>query len=414
VQHLAAAWLPSSPVLGAVEGGGEALIQFGLVLVVLAAASRLAHYGGFSPIPLYLLAGLTMGDGGLIAVDRIEAFLSVGAAVGVILLLFFLGLEYSPPELVGALRSDWPSGLADLLGNFTPGLAAGLLLGFEIPEAVLVGGVTYISSSGIVSKLLADLGRMGNRETPGIISVLVIEDLVMAAYLPIVAVLLASSSASGAVLAVSVSLAVVGGVLLVAMRLGETISRHMFSASPEALLFGVLGLVLLVAGVAEELQVSAAVGAFLVGLALSGKTAHSAEVTLGPLRDLFAAVFFVNFAVAVDTGGLPAVMPVAIVLAVVTGATKFTTGYWSAARRGVATKGRVRAGSTLVARGEFSIIIAGLAVGTTNSAQVSKLAAAYVLITAVVGPLLARYADRWVPGPKSRPASTQWIPGDQR
>ncbi|HEY0696372.1 MAG TPA: cation:proton antiporter, partial [Micromonospora sp.] len=243
-------------------------------------------------------------------------------------------------------------------------------------------------------KVLADLGRLGNRETPVILSVLVIEDLAMAFYLPLVsAVLLGAGLVQGGI-SLGVAVATVLLVLVVAIRYGNVISRMFSPKDPEALLLGVLGLTLLVAGLAAGLQVSAAVGAFLVGIALSGPVAHNATQLLSPLRDLFAAVFFVFFGLATDPVAMPPVLLAALGLAVVTMATKVLTGYLAARRVGIGLPGRWRAGLGLMPRGEFSIVIAGLAVATPGiEPQLAPLATAYVLITVVTGPMLARLPD---------------------
>jgi monovalent cation:H+ antiporter-2, CPA2 family len=180
-------------------------------------------------------------------------------------------------------------------------------------------------------------------------------------------------------------------VLFVALRYGRVISRAVSSDNPEMLLLVVLGLTLLVAGIAQQLQVSAAVGAFLVGIALSGEVAHGARNLLSPLRDLFAAVFFVFFGLSTDPRKIPPVLAIAFGLAVVTTLTKVATGWFAARRAGISTAGRWRAGGTLVARGEFSIVIAGLAVGTEP--RIGPLATAYVLILVVLGPLTARWTE---------------------
>ncbi len=250
--------------------------------------------------------------------------------------------------------------MVDLALNATPGTLLALALGWGPQAALLLAGVTYISSSGIISKLLGDLGRLGNRETPGIIAVLVLEDLVMALYLPVVAVVLTGRSSEGAVLAVLVALGLVAAVFAVALWWGQRLSGWLFSASKESMLFAILGLTLVVAGVAEELEVSAAVGAFLVGMAVSGPAQAAAHELLESLRDLFAAVFFVFFALEIDPSAIPSTLPVAGALAVVTGLTKVVTGWWGSRRAGIGARGRVRAGTTLVARGEFSIVVAGL------------------------------------------------------
>ena len=368
-------------------------IELGAIVVGLAVLARIANRLGFSPIPLYLLSGLAFGSGGLLPVQLSGEFIAVGAEIGVVLLLFMLGLEYTADELAGSLREGLTGGVVDFALNFTPGVALGLLLGWGAIPAVLLGGVTYISSSGVIAKSLADLDRLGNRETPGILGLLVIEDLVMAVYLPITAVLLVGSGFAAGAASLAVAVTTVALVLGLALRFGEPVSRAVFSRSSEALLLTVFGLVLLVSGVAQRLQVSAAVGAFLVGIALSGEVAERARDLLGPLRDLFAAVFFVFFGLQIDPSNIPPVAGLAVALGVVTAATKGVTGWWVARRRGVRRRGRIRAGATLVARGEFSIVIAGLGVSAGLEPQLGPLSAAYVLLMAIVGPVLMRAAD---------------------
>ena len=372
--------------------GAAVLLELGGMILGLGILGRVAGRLGLSAIPLYLLAGLAFGQGGLLPLVTAREFIEVGAEVGVILLLLLLGLEYSASELLGGPRAAAPSGLVDLVLNFTPGVAAGLLLGWSALAAVVLGGVTYVTSSGIVAKVLGDLGRIGNRETPVVLSILVEEDLAMAAYLPLLTVLLVGQDLLAGILPVAVALGTVALVLVVAVRYGETLSRLVFSPSDEILLLVILGLTLVVAGVAERLQVSAAVGAFLVGIALSGRAAEAAHDLLTPLRDLFAATFFVFFGLQTDPRSIPPVAVAATALALVTAATKVATGWWAARRIGVGPRGRWRAGTALVARGEFSIVIAGLAVAAGQPA-LGPLATAYVLIVAVLGPVLARASE---------------------
>jgi CPA2 family monovalent cation:H+ antiporter-2 len=370
------------------------LIEVGALLLGLGMLGRLSRRIGLSPIPLYLLAGLAFGHGGLLPLNASEEFFAVGAEIGVILLLVMLGLEYSASELVGNLRTAAPAGLIDGLLNALPGAAFALLLGWNWVAAVVLAGITWVSSSGVIAKVLADLGRLGNRETPVILSVLVIEDLAMALYLPLVTAVLAGTGLIGGGIALAIAVCAVVLVLVVAIRYGHAISAMFSAKDPEALLLGVLGLTLLVAGLAAGLQVSAAVGAFLVGIALSGPVAHNATELLSPLRDLFAAVFFVFFGLATNPADMPPVLLPAIGLAIVTMGTKVVTGYVAARRAGIALPGRWRAGLGLMPRGEFSIVIAGLAVATPGiEPRLAPLATAYVLITVVTGPLLARLPD---------------------
>jgi CPA2 family monovalent cation:H+ antiporter-2 len=364
-------------------------IELGLIIVGLAVLARIASRWGFSAIPLYLLAGLAFGNGGLAPLHLSGGFIRIGAEIGVLLLLFMLGLEYSAEELKSNLRLALPAGAVDFAANFTPGLLAGLALGWKPLAAILLGGVTWVSSSGVIAKILAELGRMSNPETPLVLSVLVLEDLAMAIYLPLVSVLLLGGGATKVAVSVSIAIGVVAVVLFAALRYGRSLSRLAAHQSDEIVLLTTFGVVLLVAGVAQRFQVSAAIGAFLVGIALSGPIAEQSRRLVAPLRDLFAATFFFFFGLEVDPATLAPALLVALALGVGTAATKIATGYWAARRAGVDARACWRAGTGLVARGEFSIVIAGLGAGIEP--HLAPLSTAYVLFLAILGPLLARF-----------------------
>ncbi|MEL6892812.1 MAG: cation:proton antiporter [Actinomycetota bacterium] len=398
-----------APVLAAGDADTAlAFVEIGLIALGLAILSRVAGRLGISAVPLYLIAGLAFGSGGIAEVDVSEDFIALAAEIGVLLLLFTLGLEYSEGELRTGLRTGVPPGLVDMLANALPGVALGLLLGWEPLAAVLLGGVTWISSSGIISKVLGDLGRLANRETPAILNLLVIEDLAMAVYLPVVAALIVGGTVAEMSLSVGIALVTVSVILVVALRYGSMISALLDTRSDESLLLGVFGVTLLVAGGAQSLEVSGAIGAFLVGLALSGPVTERVARLMSPLQDLFAATFFVFFSFQIDPADLLEAALPAAALAVLTAATKIATGWYAGRRVGAAPRGRLRVGLTLVARGEFSIVIAALGADLADGPELGALAAGYVLITAIVGPLAARYADR-VPLPTrlaTRPALT--------
>ena len=372
-------------------GGDLLVIELGAVVLGLAVVARVARRVGLPALPMYLLAGLALGEGGLVELPASADFIGVGAEIGLILMLLMLGLEFSPHELVVNVRRSTLAGLTDLVLNFAPGLVAGLLLGFDPIVAVLMGGVTYISSSGIVAKLVADLDRIGNHETSVVLSVLVIEDLAMVLYLPIVTGVLLGGSVLSTTVTVAVSLGAVLAVLGVAYALGDRLSDIALSHSSEALLLTLLGVTLLVAGIAGRLNLSTAVGAFVVGVALSGEIVSHARGLLLPLRNLFAAVFFVFFGLQVDTRLIPGVAAVAVSIAAVSAVAKVATGWIAAGRAGIGTPGRVRAGAALVAHGEFSIVIAELGIG--REGDLGALAATYVVILTVVGAVLYQFSD---------------------
>ncbi len=366
------------------------LLELGIILILLSALGSFARRFGMPPIPLYLLTGLALGEGGVALVPAAGGFVQTGASIGVALLLLTLGLEFSTVEFVDSLRRHVLSAVVDFALNAAPGAIAGWLLGLNGVGIVALAGATWISSSGIVARLLSDLRRLGNRETPAVLSVLVIEDFAMAVYLPVLAVLTTGGAWWQAVLGVLASMVAVTAAFLASHRWGATVSRWLAHPDSEQLMLRVLGTTLAVAAIAEFIGASAAVGAFLVGLTMSGEAAQRARAVLAPLRDLFAAAFFLAIGLAVDPADLVPVLPAAIALAVVGAGTKIATGYYAAGRDGAGPRGKRRAGTALIARGEFSIVIIGL-VGA-GSPTLAPLVTAYVLILAAAGPLITRYA----------------------
>ena len=378
-------------------GSAETALAFaevGLLVFGLGLLARLSGLLGVTAVPLFLVAGLAFGEGGLVRFAVSEEFVALAAEIGVLLLLFALGLEYSDVELRHGLRRSMGEGVLDMVLNAGAGLAVGLILGWSPLAAMLLAGVTWISSSGVIAKVLADLGRLGNRETPAVLNLLVIEDLAMAVYLPVVAALLVGGTMTDTVVGVGIALAVVAAILLAALRYGAALSSRLATGSDESFLLVVFGLVLIVAGFAQQFEVSGAIGAFLVGLALSGPAEERAMHLITPLRDLFAATFFVFFSFQIDPADLVDTIGWALLLAVVTAGTKTITGWVAAARIGAARSGRLRAGTVMIARGEFSIVIAALASGIDEGQQLGALAAGYVLLTAVIGPLITRSVDQ--------------------
>jgi monovalent cation:H+ antiporter-2, CPA2 family len=371
-------------------------LEFGLLLLALGILTRLAHRIGMSSVPFYLLGGLLVGEGGIIGIDTEGTFIPAIAELGVVLLLLLLGLEYSGRQIVATARSQSRSGALDLVLNFLPGAVAALVLGWGFAGALALGGVTYISSSGIVSQVVRDLRWRRNPETAPIVSILVMEDLVMAPYLPVLTVVLTGTGLATGLINTGVALAVVAIVLVIAIRSESWGTRIFVGSNPTGLLLVVFGAAVAAAGLAGLVSFSPAVAAFLVGLLLTGEVAETARRRLDPLREVLAAVFFTYFGLSTDPADLPAVLLPALALAVITIGTKYLTGWYAARSINSTPIGRLRAGALLSARGEFSIVIAGLAAASTVlPPQFQAFVAAYVLITATAGPILARFSEPW-------------------
>ena len=198
-----------------------------------------------------------------------------------------------------------------------------MVLDLGVVVSVFFGAVTYVSSSGIVAKLIEDLGWIGNRETPTVLSILVFEDLAMAVFLPILGVLALGSGPGTALVTVAVAVALVVGIIAIASRGEDRIGSILFHDSDEVSLLSLFGITLIISGLAEGVNVSAAVGAFLVGIGVSGESVDRARSLLTPLRDLFAAIFFVFFGLRTDPGDIPSVAVAAVSVAIVSGLTKY-------------------------------------------------------------------------------------------
>lgn len=363
-------------------------VELGLIVIGLAVLARISTKFNVTSIPLYLLAGLAFGEGGLAPLTVTKDFIRTGSEVGVVLLMFMLGLEYPGQKLVRSLRTGMRSGVIDFVFNFLPGLLVGFALKMSPIVSVLLGGVTYVSSSGVIAKVLGEAKGNSSKERNLVIRILVLEDLAMAVYLPIVAVLVAGRPLQETLLSVGIAVGTVFAILFAAVRFSKKLSKLVSHECDEVLLLTTLGLVLFVSGIASSIQISSAVGAFLVGVASSGPLAERVGRLIAPLRDLFVATFFLFFGLQINPATLPSALPVALGLAILTALTKVASSYLSARKEGFSKEAGVRVGMTLIPRGEFSVVVAGL--GVTLDPRLGTIAAAYVLFLAVLGSVLAK------------------------
>jgi CPA2 family monovalent cation:H+ antiporter-2 len=371
---------------------GHTLIALGGAFLAAFVFGRLGRRFGLPTIPLFMLAGVLFGPNtpGFDLVQHPEEFELV-AVIGLVLLLFYLGLEFSLGDLIGGGTKLLGSGALYLALNVGGGVLLGLALGWGGAEALIVAGVVGISSSAIVTKLLVELRRLANPETKLILGVIVVEDVFLALYLAALQPLLSDTSGAGAALwSFGKAVLFLLGLTAFARWGGRLVGRLLGSSDDELLTVGFLGLALLVAGLAEEAGVSDAIGAFMIGMVIAeSPVAGRVERLVLPLRDAFAAIFFFTFGLTVDPGDVASVAgPVAaavvltIVLAVVAG--------WGVGRLNALTaKGAANLALTLVSRGEFALILVSLAIPAGLDPRLAPFAAGYVLVLALGGPLLA-------------------------
>ncbi|CAB4590532.1 unannotated protein [freshwater metagenome] len=375
---------------GASESTSVALAEIGIMLLALGILASVAVRLTISVVPMYLGVGLALGNGGIAPLNFSEDFLAIGAQLGAILLLLMLGLEHSGPNLVEGVRERKSTGLIDIAVNGIPGAIAGLLLGWGPVGALALGGITYVSSSGIAAQMMREFGWNRSEVSRRVTTVLVIEDLALAPYLPLLSTLVAGLGVVAGVISVGVALAVTVVALVISLKGQDAFGRILNTSSQGALLLTVFGIALAVAGFSEMVGFSSAVAAFLVGLILTGEVAEAVRRRLSPLRDLFAAIFFVFFGLGVNPADIPPVLPLAAALAALGIAGKMFVGWFIA--RGMSDPfAWKRAGAFLVPRGEFSILIAALAASTVFGPYLQALTMAYVLITSIAASLLLRF-----------------------
>ena len=381
------------PILTATANAPEQsalLAEIGASLLVLGIVAFIANRLKFSVVPLYLLIGLALGDGGLLPLSLSEEFLNTGAQIGAIMLLLLLGLEYSAYDLSKAFRDRKSAGLIDFLANATPGFIVGMILGWGVGGALALAGITYVSSSGIAAQLIKEMGWRRSEVSKRAIGVLVFEDLALAPYLPLLTSVVLGVSAWQGLVSVSVALAITGLVILIALKGGAGLVRVLNPNEPGGLLLTVFGAALLAAGLADMVGFSGVVAAFLIGLLLTGEVAETARARLSPIRDIFAAIFFLFFGITTNPADLPAVLPLAILLAVLGIGGKLIVGWW--VTRDLSDRlSTMRATGFLIARGEFSMVIAALAAPIVIGLQLQALTLAYVIITAFSASLILRF-----------------------
>ena len=386
------------------------LLAVGILFAAVALAGVAATAANKSVIPFYIVVGmvlspsvageLTVAGYGLPVVESSE-FIDIGAELGIVFLLFFLGLEFNLDRLLASKERIGAVGAIDLVINFGTGLLLGFALFRDPLAAFLVAGIVYISSSAIITKSLIDLGWIANDESDPMLGTLVFEDLFIAVYLTVAAALVTGGSdVTAAATSVGIALAFIVGLLVLAHYGTPWFERALRTTSNEYTVLRAIGITVLISGVALAIGVSEAVAAFFVGMAFA-PTSHTykLENLLEPVRDTFAAVFFFWIGLETDPRLFAGVASLVVVAAVVTTPTKLVSGYLGGRAYDLDPRRSIRVGLGMVTRGEFSLIIAAVAVtgaGTSLSAEMANtiyaFTVAYVLVMSILGTVLMQYS----------------------
>ncbi|WP_320775703.1 cation:proton antiporter [Streptomyces sp. CRN 30] len=373
-------------------GHADTLLAMGGAFLAAAFLARLGGRIGLPTIPLFMLAGILLGPHtpGIVLVEDAHDF-EMLSALGLVLLLFYLGLEFHLDDLKSGGRRLLSAGGIYLILNVGAGLGFGFALGWGLREALVLAGVLGISSSAIVTKILIDTGRIGRPETRLILGVIVVEDIFLALYLAALQPVISGAEGFGEM---ALQAGKAFGFLLVlaaAARFGtRLVGRLVATPDNELLVISFLGAAVFVAGVSEVLGVADAIGAFMVGLILAGTpSGPRIRELVHPLRDAFAAIFFFAFGLAIDPGDLASVaVPVALA-AGLTIVMNVIAGLCVARVYRYGAEPAAEIATTLVARGEFALILAAMAASAGLDPRLAPFIAGYVLVLAVLGPIVA-------------------------
>lgn len=379
------------------------VLEIGYALALMAAAGLLAAKFKFSIVPLLILSGMIVGPHaphfGVIDLRFIESapLIDFMGRLGVLFLLFYLGLEFSVSRLLKAGRTILTSGIIYMAINLTLGIGFPLYLGWPLRETLVAAGVTTISSSAIVAKMIVDLKRTANPDTEIILGLMMFQDVFVAVYLSIVSgIVLTGATSFGKVTgATLVALGFMLGLIIVGRKAVSVLNYLLDLPSDELFLLALFSLITLVAGFSETLHIAEAIGALLTGLVLA-ETRHVQRIErlVVPFRDFFGAIFFFSFGLSIDPLTLGGAVGPAVIAVILTLLGNFVAGLLSGRSAGLSLRASANIGLTITSRGEFSIILAKLAKQGGLLPFLQPFIALYVLILAILGPLLTKESKK--------------------
>lgn len=380
------------------------ILEIGFAFVLIAAAGIIASKLRFSIVPILIISGLIVGPHmphiGVLDLRFIKSapLIDFMARIGVLFLLFYLGLEFSLSRLLRAKRSIIASGIIYMVINISLALALSCLAGWPLKETLIAVAIMVISSSAIVSKMIVELKRTANPETEIILGLMMFQDVFVVVYLSFIYGFVSTGRifVSDVFISSVFGLALFVGVIFAGKKLTPFLNRWLNIPSDEVFLLVLFAVLVMGAGLFEILHLSEAVGALIIGLILS-ETEHveRIEYLIVPFRDFFGALFFFSFGLNIDPLALHKAVWVALAAVALTLMGNFASGILVGRAMGLSLRASTNLGLTIISRGEFSIILADLARKNGLLPIIQPFTALYVLILAVLGPLLTK-ESKWI------------------
>lgn len=377
----------------------DLVLEVGTALVLVAIVAILANKLNFSIIPFLIVLGMIVGPHaptiGIIDLTFIESneIIQFLGRIGVLFLLFYLGLEFSVGKLMKSGRNIVVGGSIYVSLNFILGLLYGILTGMPWIESLIIAGLLSVSSSAIVAKVLVDLRRTANPETELILGMILFDDIFLALFLTTMSGVLLAGSTSflGIITSVLISIGYMLLFFVIARKGTPLLNKWLNIKSDEIFIIVIFASLFFVAGFSETLHVAEAIGALLLGLVFS-ETEHRDRIEhlVVPFRDFFGAVFFFSFGLNIDPSTLASAFWLSLGAALLTIVGNVIAGMIAGRKAGLSHKASTNIGLTIMARGEFSIIVANLGITAGLNPILTPFTAMYVLFLAILGPLMTK------------------------
>lgn len=382
------------------------VLAIGLALLFL--MGLVGRFTRFSTLPFFIVAGMIAG---VLAPESTQLVVAPFATTGIVLLLFLVGLEFSVTQVVQGWKRVTALASIDLFVNLPVGVLIGLALGFDLIQALFLGGALFATSTAILSRSLIDLGRLANPEAEPALSMMVGEDLLFAFYLVLLIGLTAGNGTFEMATIMKGGAYAVGYAVFV-VTLGFIAKRPLEWLadldSDELFVLGLMGLVTALAAGGVAFGLSEAVTALLTGMVLGGTPVKArAQAMLQSLQHLFCALFFLGFGLALEWQLFGSVLVPAVLITIVAIASKLATGIVAGRYLGLKWRTQWRLAFLLVPRGEFSVVLAAMALAAlgTGAAQLHATIGLATLILAIVGTVLIAKGDALLPQKAKAPAA---------
>lgn len=376
------------------------VLEIGIAVALVAIVGLVANRLRFSVIPFFIVIGMLLGNSnspslGIIDFKFTESlpFIEFMGRLGVLFLLFYLGLEFSVGRLIKSGKSIVTGGTTYVALNFASGLLIGWLMDLPLAEMMVLCGIMTSSSTAIVAKVLTDLKRTANPETEVIMGMIMFDDLFIAMHISFLSGLVLSGGGSAwSVLGTSLlALGFILAFLFTGRKLVPFIDKLLNEKSSELFILIIFGLLFTIAGFSETIHVAEAIGALMAGLVLADSVyIKKIETMVLPYKDFFGAMFFFSFGLSIDPSTLGGAVTWAAIAALVTIICNLASGYFASMFSGMKRKTSFDIGFTLSARGEFSIVMANIGKAGGLNPIIQSFVVVYVLILSIVAPLLTK------------------------